>query len=127
MGGRGAATATTTARAGRWMDDLYDDDFDEDENPWADDDDFDEDDDEEGDEDDEEGGGKVRDASAHKDALRGVGVELRGRGRLVRWRMLLTMPLEYAIETVLFAEVLFVDRHAPRSPLRLWYPRRRRL
>ena len=59
MGGRGAATATTTARAGRWMDDLYDDDFDED-------------DDEEDDE-DEEGGGKVRDASAHKDALRGVG------------------------------------------------------
>ena len=72
MGGRGAATATTTARAGRWMDDLYDDDFDEDENPWADDDDFDEDDEEE-DEEDEEGGGKVRDASAHKDALRGVG------------------------------------------------------
>ena len=70
MGGRGAATATTTARAGRWMDDLYDDDFDEDENPWADDDDFDEDEDED---EDEEGGGKVRDASAHKDALRGVG------------------------------------------------------
>ena len=73
MGGRGAATATTTtARAGRWMDDLYDDDFDEDENPWADDDDFDEDDDED-DDGAEEGGGKVRDASAHKDALRGVG------------------------------------------------------
>ena len=71
MGGRGAATATTTARAGRWMDDLYDDDFDEDENG-ADDDDFDEDEDE--DEDEDGGRRKARDASAHKDALRGVGV-----------------------------------------------------
>ena len=60
MGGRRAKTATTTARAGRWMDDAYDDD------------DFDEDDDED-DDGAEEGGGKVRDASARKDALRGVG------------------------------------------------------